>query len=182
MSRRFGRNQKRRAREALAEATQDAERFQRAWRMESELLQHVAAQKNQLQHALDDIARMLPEGSALLPPGRITATDRNAVDAIRWPLMAPEQPPMMLSFDLGSGSREWQESHIERLYSAVADVQDRRDWGGGIHFFAEFKDKEVAYSATEESIRRMPRARLHELVRDNIAEQMTRKLLEILGK
>lgn len=87
MSKRFGRNQRRRAREALAAAASEAERFKTAHAMASGLLEHVAEKKRDLEQEIQEAKSMVGPYSALFGP-KTTAQHHQAHPGARFRLPA----------------------------------------------------------------------------------------------
>ena len=179
MSRRFGRNQKRRAREALEQATQDAQRFKNAWHMESALLQRVAVEKRELTQIVDDIRECLPNGSALLPPG-LLKVDIGSPDP-RDRLMVASEPPF--GFGLTGAIEEDQRVAItaRAVEPLLCSIETDR-FSGALHFNAKFMDGSVTYCASRETIASLPRERLIRLLRDDISRQLSTALVDTLRK
>jgi hypothetical protein len=174
MSRRYGRNQKRRAREALEQATQDAQRFKNAWHMESALLQSVAAQKRELAQIVDDIRDCLPNGSALLPPGLLRVDIRSPDPRDR--LMVASEPPGLT----GAIEEEQCVSFTEvEAHPLVCSIDTDR-FSGAVHFNAKFMDGSEVYCASRETISSLPRDRLIRLLRDDISRQLSIALVDKL--
>jgi len=87
MSKRFGRNQRRRAREALAAAESEAERFKTAHAMASGLLEHVSEKKRDLEQEIQEAKSMVGRYSALFGP-KTTAQHHRAHPGARFRLLA----------------------------------------------------------------------------------------------
>lgn len=165
MSKRFERNQKRRAREAIAEASAAAERYRVAWNRESQLLAHVTRRKEALERAFDDILEMLPVGSSLLPPETI------AVHPHADPL-----DPIMLEvrerFRFGWKDSYQSSPRVERVHALVASIEEDRLQDFGVHAMVDFGGQRYAYAISDKALRHVPKQRLTELIRETIAKQL----------
>lgn len=172
MSRRYGRNQKRRAREALANAMQYGERFRIAWQRETELLKDIAAKKRHLEEVLNDIREALPEGSALLPPGSLATGMRPD----------PHTPILVAPVDLNifkphdPNARTFTPTELRTLVCSI----DPEHFSGKLHFNVQFMDKEFRYAISPGALYAMPRDRLRDILRDDIARQFARELVDAL--
>jgi len=69
MSRRFGRNQRRRAREEAAFLNAELERFHKAFELEKGISSILSHKVGVLQEEIDRAKDLLPEGSILFEPG-----------------------------------------------------------------------------------------------------------------
>jgi len=69
MSRRFGRNQRRRAREEVARMDAEVARINQAFEMEKGLCQEISKKAARLQEEINRAKDLLPEGSILFEPG-----------------------------------------------------------------------------------------------------------------
>lgn len=72
MSKRFGRNQRRKMREQLAAATEKSDRFEQAWRHQAGLLSHMHRENADLRTQLDNAKAVIGRYHPAFPPERVT--------------------------------------------------------------------------------------------------------------
>lgn len=178
MSRRYGRNQKRRAREALAivqataeRALSDAERYRSAQEMAEGLLKHNSMLRKSLQDQLDDAKEYLQAFSAVLPP-QTFKLDGEARHGFRMPVVEP------LSLDFGcdvfTSTAMLQTVHLETLLAKV-DLDRLRQH---MHCNAYFAGVQMAYSADLQTLRTMPPRQLVEHMARSLAVQIEQRMRE----
>lgn len=155
MSRRFGRNQRRRAREALAAASSEAERFKTAHEMTSGLLSHVAASKRELEQQIEEAKRMVGPYSALFSP-ETTESQQKADPWVRL-RVAPLTDCEDSIFDLGSmGARETM-TFID-LPAMLASVH-KDTLTDKVHVLVQYEGDQWAYHIDRRTLHAMGKAR-----------------------
>lgn len=171
MSRRFGRNQKRRMRAELAERQERITALEEVMRMDRGLLEWQGRKMQELRDQLSDIASEVVHQSALvgvehhLPHG---------FDGMRLvPLMPPGEYSRAELWDKATVSTEKITYETLRLLDVKA-VRDR--FNGQLHCYVDLAGKTSAYGITESTIRGMS---LEALTR-RIVPELARHLLEQL--
>jgi hypothetical protein len=162
MSKRWGRNQRRRAREEQA-------RLGEALEMAQGLARHLSEQKRHIEDELDDAkyfavrfsAAFKPESWELVGPKR----DRIEVE---------EQQPLEYDFSATAPmqSLTFRRLPLRMLLSEVKQEHFRR----ALHCRVKFGDGEWGYGITEQAIVNMPRERLVNLISREIARQIANKI------
>ncbi len=167
MSRRFGRNQRRRLREELAAAQTAKDRFETAWHREAGLLRHVSDKRQEAEERLLEIYEMLPALCMLAPPKR---REVQSLDTPFYAVAPPRGRP-----DLGDTVP------IVALHAVSAAV-DEDLLRHSLHATLTCKGEKVAYAVTEEALYGMGEQQLVRLVERQIAPLLTKALIECLRK
>lgn len=177
MGQRFGRNQRRRAREALAAMTAEAERMTLANSMNQGLLRQVSDDKAELLKVLASAREVLGNHPALPPDD-----------------MGNHPHPLGGDFDmpvqsrLGLGVMDYRPDEplvmkIARMHQLLARVNVDK-LSGEIHCHVLLDSGHAAYAISRDalySMRRHPR-RLEDLLTSEIAPRLGRQLANVLSK
>lgn len=169
MSKRFGRNQRRRAREEIA-------RLGEAYQRESQL---AAYQYEQRRKAEDEIARAKSRAARLSlifdPTTTETSSARN--HRCQWMLaMVPELPSLVSSGDDFPLSVALRKVPLELLVSSVRSDVMRE----AVHARIAFSGREVCYGISRLAVESLPRHDLAGLLAKEIAPPMARLLADEL--
>jgi hypothetical protein len=165
VSRRFGRNQRRRARDEVA-------RLGQALSMESGLREHIASERDKLRFDLNEARRMLPAMSLALPPG-VMQLRQSAQDRLEVQVFPPVSRDMCAA---GTSVRDTIRVLPLRVMLAHCD---RDQFAGMLHVRVRFADGQVAYAVTDESLRALGR---HEDVAQFLAREMAPVLAQAISK
>ena len=155
MSRRFGRNQRRAARERVAE-------LERALQMDRALLAHVGERKRQLEQEISDAKRIVGHMSVLFEPGatRLDGPARGKMQVrTHSALMDFHAQPKTIPLDV----------MIATLKSKSGGALD-----DAVHCKVMFDDRCWRYAISE--------AALHAIPEDILVERVTRELAMTIGK
>lgn len=172
MSRRFGRNQKRRMREALAQADHDAERFKEAYQAENALVKMQRSKIEYLETVLYDVQRVLENNSSALPPESVETQGWNMDE-----ILVPDLPLMPLIYS--DGTAKTKPFSIERLKILTANV-NTDPFRTGKHVFVQFDGLRWGYALNREAIRRMPVHLLEKRVFGALSELISKELKEAI--
>ena len=173
MSRRFGRNQRRRAREAIASQQEQLTALDKQLKREQHLKQEALLFKNKTQQevryfaqALKDVHDMLPRFHAALPPDSKEVDDLRVEGSHRMPI---EENFSLMHFDTNPSAAV---DMVLRTVDAYALVLGTKDdpYRDCLHFRATFDTVDVAYFATKASMADMPRERLVRHLSQTMAE------------
>lgn len=167
MSRRFGRNQRRRAREALAAAQTRVDDLERAHAMDRGLLEHqsrtIADLREWLQMIADEVGHQ-----AVLAGEPTILLEGQGYDGMR---VVPHKDLLCL----GGTSLFTQSFAVEVLRLLDVEVI-RSNLNRQMHVLVALADKQVAYAITESAIFGLSRAALVRLLAPRIAEQLVAAL------
>jgi hypothetical protein len=159
MSKRFGRNQKRRMRDEQA-------RLSEALEMSRGLARHLSDQKRAVESELTEAKDFALQFSAALPPQTMQlegpARDVEVYEAQR--------------FDFASvGDTSRMDTTIRRLPLRMLFAEVENDsFRRALHCKVKFGDGRWGYGITEAALVQMPRGRLVRLISEQIAEQIVR--------
>ena len=157
MSKRFGRNQRRRLKEQLAVAEDKASRFEEGYYREAGLLTYVSSRNAELRAALEEIKRMASRFSILIPPSTVV----NAPDPFRVAL------PNRLS------DEELTVTTLNAVESAVEMGQN-----GSVHALLQHSDGKVRYALSSEAARFMTKEELIAMMTRYVLPDMVRELAD----
>ena len=160
MSKRFGRNQRRRLKEQLAVAEDKASRFEEGYYRETGLLAHVSSKNAELRAALEEIKRMAGRFSILVPPSTVT-TATNAPGPFRVAL------PNRLS------DEELMMTTLNAVESAIEVDQNRR-----VHALLQHPDGKVRYALSSEAACFMTKEELITMITRYAIPDMVRSLVD----
>lgn len=171
MARRFGRNQKRRAREALHEALQQA-RTETSARLHSEaLVRESRAKSDYLLSVINELTEALPRGFVGLPPAFVKTSQEPAYGEVMRMDVAPPAGLAPLSF---CSTAEAVEYRVNELLTFIGTLHFDQI-ADKVHYMLEFTDGRLAYSASREAIMSMPRKRLEHLIAENLAKHFAKE-------
>lgn len=168
MSKRFGRNQKRRMREALAAAQATADRLDYARELDQALLRNQSSTISKLREFFLEVGQMVGRASVIAgePPFLSNGFDGMRLTPFgRHPAMAPTNPPEFEKF----------QDEILRILSIEA-IRDT--FSKAVHFRVGLADKEAAYGISESALDMMPA----EMLESRIAHEIASQIAEVLVK
>lgn len=161
MSKRFGRNQRRRARERIANLEQ-------AMLMDRALLEHVSEHKRQLEREIENAKRIAGNMSALFEPGSLHVSGQ-ARDRVFGRTM-PEMP---------SDPNEICDAMARDIpLDVLLTKVDRDKLSMAIHCNVMFSDHTLRYAVSEDAWRHMPEDILVDRVADALSRQLGRDLAQ----
>jgi hypothetical protein len=161
MSKRWGRNQRRRAREEQA-------RLSEALVMSQGLARHLGEQKRRIEGELDDAKYFAVRFSAAFQPQvwELSGPKRGRIE------VEEEQPVDISSFSDSMQSLTIRRLPLRMLLSEVKQDRFRQ----ALHCRVKFGDGEWGYGITEQAIVNMPRERLVQLISGEIALQIAKHI------
>lgn len=165
MSRRFGRNQRRRLREELSQATADKTRFETAWQQEVGLTMHMRERNDRARETLLEIYEMVSRYSFVTPPLDIEVDDPRQ-DKLR--LLG--LPPRMFSADLDT-------LQTVTVYAVQVAVQEDC-FRHAFHATLTYNGESVAYALSEEVILNSPESALRGRIEREIAPRLVAELIK----
>lgn len=153
MSARFGRNQRRRAREAQAVQAAEIARLEAARAMDAGLLADMSRKNSALTNIMQDVRSMLPRNSVMLPPMPFgwphLETSRPAV------IPLSQQAAMWGNFS-ASAPIDFAMNVQRQVHAWVLNTRvEERD--EAVHFVAEFGGHCLGYALTYQALDEMPR-------------------------
>jgi hypothetical protein len=165
MSKRFGRNQRRAARERVA-------KLEQALKMDRALLAHVGERKRQLEGEIANAKRIAGRMSVLFDPQTmsIPGQARAMVDAAQsaW-------------FDPTRSIEDFTTASLQRIpLDVLLTKVDPHKLRSAVHVKVQFSDHAVGYAATEEALHYMPEDVFIEHTSRSIAMELSRQLAGIL--
>ena len=167
MSRRFGRNQKRRMRAQMTELQQQVEELRMAQEMNEGLQDEMWRRNSALEEILEHCRDVLGNDVAL-PPQQ--SNERITPDS-SGRFLIERQPPMV-----GLGDCPLSGMTIDMvtrvMWTLMADVEDQRNRDGCVHLYVRLADETVAYTIAEEALARLSEDQLEK----TIVVQMARAL------
>lgn len=179
MSRRFGRTQKRRMREAVATAESQAASMRVACEMNDDLLRKVTREKARLESVLDDARDRLRDMHIALPPSRVRVSgdwgfERMAVVRVPDPMRPTE---FILRSDL-QVPMDIKVHELQRLIVRVQQSEDRRQ--PVLHCIVEVAGKAAGYAISAEAFRQIREHSLCDMLAPEISKALTRELVSAL--
>lgn len=177
MSRRFGRNQKRRMREAIVAAESQAAALRVACEMNDGLLRKVTREKARLESVLDDARDRLRDMHIALPPSRLEGDgwfERMAV--VRVP--DPRRPTDFILRSDRQIPTEFKVHELERLIVRVKQSEDRRP--PVLHCVVELAGKAAGYAISAEAWHQIGEHSLRDVLAPEISKALTRELVGTL--
>lgn len=161
MSKRFGRNQKRRMREQVAN-------LREALARDGALLQYVSEQKRELEEAMARARRILGNHVALPPELHGDHPHPLGGDFN----VAPLEIPSLLSVDDSGVWAEPTAVSIERMHQLLAWIEDHGHDTRAIHFRVSLDSGEAAYVISRRAIERLSAAELQRTIAPQIALEL----------
>lgn len=179
MSRRFGRNQRRRAREALAVAASEAERFKVAYEMNVGLLSHVSAAKRELEDELEQAKEMVGRNSysALFAPESIYRVEVRADARMRLDLR-----PVSELGDLGAPMEAIGDMTFTTvsLPTMLASAQ-LEDFRRNLHVLVQYEGGRWAYHVDRPTLEMMGPTRAVQEVSRYLARALVADVFKAVG-
>jgi hypothetical protein len=166
LSQRFGRNQRRRARELAQQLRTEAEGLRVALTRDKRSLREQASDIEAMRQQLREAVRILGPNSAALPPTklRLPGKGRPRVALGGWTL-----PP------LGAPGDTFESSVVTRHELKVLFARLKKDPPTGmVHARVEFDDRQYGYGISDEAIQTMPA----DLLARRIGEEITELLVQ----
>lgn len=163
MSRRFGRNQRRRMREQLAAQEAEGQRWQDAYHREVGLLHHVREKKRDLEETLQAIYALVGPWSIVAPPHPVEL--QPGMTSIRLPV--PDQP----------AAASMKAVQPFEILHAVEVAASREEFRRLMHLQLSCRGEKVRYSISEEALYR-PSEAIRAFVTRQLAPQLVEALLE----
>jgi hypothetical protein len=173
MSKRFGRNQRRRAREALAAAASEAERFKAAHQMTQGLLSHVAEAKRKIEEELAEAKEMAYTFSALFPPECVR--DKREAHPDNRLQLAPQQRCEVMSLT-GPENMAMTFKSIDLPSMLTTITSDAMN--DAVHVLVQYDGGRWAYHVERRTLQRMGRSRATKEVSDYLAKAICADLLK----
>lgn len=174
MSKRFGRNQKRRMREELASLNLSMSALYRMREMDVALMER---QRNTIQ-ATDDVLKrvekLLGKHTALLPPKSISTSGGHRTDGLfemraeAYAFSPPGEPGNDLAFS--------RTATISRLHYVLSRLKKDELPDFGVHVVVDFADRKAAYAATRSAIDHMDKRALTQYISESIASHIVNEL------
>lgn len=178
MTARFGRNKRRRAREALAAANEELISTSKVLQATDNLLRYRSIEVEELNEIIYDAKLMAGRLSALFPATELkTETDRldMARDGRWW---------VEILARIGGAPTTAEDSMLERQtldmipLDVLIDSVDRSQLDRRVHAMLRYKDRSVAYALSEETEMSMTFDRLEREVRKVMLPQMLKQLMQ----
>ena len=169
MSKRYGRNQKRRARERIAQ-------LEAARVMDQGLLAHVRRDLNEAEQVIDHARKVLGNDVALPPIER-----GHHPNPLGGDFQTPEQVRSLSWFDERSPVLlEHKAIQMRQLLSRIEFRDQPRDNSRAVHFYVRLDDGNVAYAIDERAFSQMHRDELAATLQGPIAKALARLLADHL--
>jgi hypothetical protein len=171
MSKRYGRNQKRRARERIAQL--EADRV-----MDQGLLAHVRRELNDAEKAIDHARKVLGNDVSLPPIERGYHPNPLGGD-----FRTPEQMRPLSWYDERSPVfLEHKVIQMRQLLSRIEFREQPRDNSRAVHFYVRLDDGNVAYAIDERAFLQMRCEELEATLLGPISRELARHLARYLSK
>lgn len=182
MSRRFGRNQKRRMRAELAQTQQRAAEYESAWNRECELLRDAIAKRDvaleSLRYMVEQIQAIAP-ASCILPPGELLelkVNDASLQAVVRIDLHDPTPRVPIARGDVICGRNEVARTiHLHKLVHAVERNLD------AFQYLATVKvgdERQACYAISDKVFREK---RMHPAMLRELCVDVGRRLYQQIG-
>lgn len=174
MAKRFGRNQRRRAREQIAAITQQIDDLRAALALNRGLLCEVSARKEALTKVIAEARKVLGDSVAL--PAMGIGTPYPLRKGERSFMARTASPPLQ---DFISETREMCTSLVaERMHVLVAEAH-RGDQlrMQGMHCLVRLHSGEYSYAISESALYHLSLEMLHERLAPEVAKQLTRVMV-----
>lgn len=174
MSKRFGRNQKRRMREQLVQQQAQISNLETARALDAGLLRYQRRKVEDYVQIIQDVRETLGDNHIALPPdvGQMVVPDDQT--AFQVPL---RQPLQMYDYaaDIGAMSTKALSEylHVLLVKSAV------RDFGHHVIVGADLAGKKSRYAISDDGLRNIRRDRLELILAENIARHLVDQLKEV---
>lgn len=174
MAQRFGRNQRRRAREQIAALSQRGEDLRTALALNQGLLREVSARKEALTKVIAEARKILGD-SVALPPLRLATPNPLRRGESSFMARPASQPLSDFIHETGAMSAVWV---AERMHVLVAEAS-RGDHlrMQGMHCMVQLHDGKYAYAISENALHQLSPEMLAERLAPQVADQMTRVMV-----
>lgn len=167
MARRYGRNQRRRARELIAHQHEELASLHEAIHRESRQLQAETQKAQALKQVLDEARYILGDTSAL-PPQRC----KHQLDDGQRSFEASPQAPFSLEEFEKWSALETTTTTIARMHALLVTVEERKSGTGRIHCLVQLANQTWAYAISDDALRTMPTDALRRRIGREIAQQL----------
>lgn len=174
MAKRYGRNQRRRAREQIAELSKRGEDLRTALALNQGLLREVSARNKALTKVIAEARKVLGDSIAL--PALRLATPYPLRQGENSFMARPALPPLSdFIHDTGAMSDLWV---AERMHVLVAEASmgDHLRMQG-MHCMVQLHDGEYAYAISENALHQLSPEMLTERLAPQVADQLTRVMV-----
>lgn len=173
MSKRFGRNQKRRMREALQQANDRIDNLEAAGGLQDKLVAYMRAQLSELRDAIAVAEEMLTPYSAALPPKTVEVHSLNGRE-----VRLAAAPPMLTAVSCGAPAFEPPDARRLHILTASLHKDARRM---GEHVLVSFDNMEWGYALEWRAIASTPHNILVRRISESLAILISRQLKERAG-
>lgn len=168
MSKRYGRNQKRRARERIAQ-------LQSAYAREQGLLARISGQLRDAEDVIDHARSVLGNDVALPPVMR-----GNHPEPLGGDFLMAEPPAIHVLSCIGDEAMPLTlEMKVIQMRQLLAGLEFQ-DYRGALHFYVQLDDGRAAYAIDERAFAQMPREQLAATLHGPIAKALARLLADHL--
>lgn len=161
MSRRYGRNQKRRARAEIAQLEQKATELQAAMVLDRALLRHQTQKINELQSRLEDVARIMGTNFIGLEPALWKFQEKHQINRFRCPVDGGDVV-------------------MHTMMAGITKDQFRPDYM--VHFRVDLAGESVGYTISEVALRHGPEEYIARRISEEMAQMLVRDLRKKLGR
>jgi hypothetical protein len=173
MAKRFGRNQRRRAREQIAALNQQGEDLRTAMARDQGLLREISARNAALTRVIAAARKILGD-SVALPPVQL-GTPYPLRKGERSFMACPASPPLSdFISDTGAMATPLV---AERMHVLVAEASRDGQRMKGMHCLVRVHDGEYAYAISEDALYHLSPEMLAERLAPQVADQLTRVLV-----
>lgn len=164
MAKRFGRNQRRRAREAI-------QKLQEAVEHEQCLCRYLSGENGRLRDEIDCAKRIAGEMSILFPPGttRVNGTPRHQISAASMGRLDMWEPTLAIT-----DRATFKEIPLEVMLSRVSQDALRE----AVHIHVQFSGIEVGYAISELARMSVPPRDMVNIVSKQMAQMLAPKILK----
>lgn len=174
MAQRFGRNQRRRAREQITALTKQGEDLRTALALNQGLLHEVSERKNALTKVIAEARKVLGD-SVALPPMQLATL--HPLRKGEHSFMARTASPPLSDFihETGAMANAFLAEHMHVLVAEASMGDHLRKQG--VHCLVRLHDGEYAYAISEDALHHLSPDMLVERLAPRISEQLTRVLV-----
>lgn len=180
MGKRFGRNQRRRAREALAAAQAEASKWHAGWALNEELVRHQGLTLRQLRSELEDAREIVGRASLAFPVSERLDTQMDTTEALRYGINLAPMPTMTParfgSMEVSIKEMQWRATHLDVLLPTVR----LEDFSQRVHFRVHFADEQVGYAMSSKDVYLMSHRQLIDRIHHEIAPKLAHHLTNLL--
>lgn len=173
MAKRFGRNQRRRAREQIAALTNQSEDLRKALALNQGLLREVSARKETLTKVIAEARKVLGDSVALPPLPLATPYPLRQGESS---FMAQPASPPLSDFIHETGAMS-AVLLAERMHVLVAEVSSDHLRKQGMHCLVRLHDGHFGYAISENALHHISPEMLTERLAPQVADRLTRVLV-----